>query len=241
MTISRVVVIALVSGALSASACSGCRKKDAAASASAQASLSASAPAPFLTIAVPPVRPFPASSQSADAPPGPKPPSDPTFADITNAVEPAPGVDKAVAYPELAVHWSVPGSWVTENFVPAPGKPHEQRRTSRSPDGNAFFDVLGADVETHTASMWKGQPFPQVGLKPDGGVEGRDWTPFASVSLGKVPSIGSHYTDGRFTYAWIFFKHPKSARVLQVILTWPSGDEHTRKVLASIAGSLAAE
>ena len=243
------VIAALSLGALvSMTGCSGCRQKlfgkgapsaNASANARASASVAPSSPVATLPIVRPNLgvghMPMPASASAGP----PVPVGDPVFVDITHAQPVTSGVVQS--FKELGLHWTTPPGWITEDYVPAAGRPHEKRRTSRSPGNNAFFDILVANVENQKTLMWKGNDFPPVGMKPDGGEEQHDRVPFASVSLGEIAAVGSHYTDGSYTYAWIFFSHPRTKQILQIILTWSVTDDVSRRAIANIAGSVSAD
>ena len=228
-------------------ACGG--KKDvpppAASSATPVASSLAHKPLKLPSTAVP-------EDSAGDAPaPKPEPKVDPIIGGLSKEEAPPVALDKKVTLASLGVEWSIPATWVVDDFTTKFGASKEERKGCHPPvvdPESPYFDVVVPNVEAHQKQEWNGQTFPIAGQKPNGGEDKWDWAPYASFALGpaKLPIIGTHRQEvphvepgqpiaGAYTHVWLFFKHPKTQKIGQIMLTWRSGDLAAQKILEGVA------
>jgi hypothetical protein len=231
---------------VSLSACGG--KKDAPAPAASSATAASS-----VAHKPPKVASTPAPDESGDEPPAPKPTPkvDAIVSGLTKEEASPVALEKKVSMPSLGVEWSIPATWVVEDYATKLGREKEDRKGCHPPavdSESPFFDVVAPHIDQHQTEEWNGQGFPVAGQKPNGGEDKWDWTPYAAFTLGaeKLPVIGTHRQEvpavepgqpvaGAYTHVWLFFKHPKTQKVGQIMLTWRSGDLAAQKILEAVA------
>lgn len=195
----------------------------------------------------------PDASHSADAPPKAPPKADPVFAELMKQDPSAVVLGKKVSLASLGVEWSIPSAWVVDDYTVKLGDAKEQRKGCHPPaptSDTPYFDVVAPDPDLHKAQEWNGQDFPIAGQKPSGGPENWQWVPYVGFGLGpgRLAVIATHRQElsaqavgeigGPWTHAWLFFKHPKSEKIGQMMLTWKTGDAASQTILEGIAKSV---
>jgi hypothetical protein len=223
-------------------------------------------PAPAASIAAPRpsmlARPKPVKTvepeDTGDAPDDSAKPvaqGDPILGGLSKAEGPPIALDKKVDFASAELNWAIPVAWVVDDWSLKPGAEKANRKACHPPaltDDTPYFDVLEAAVGAHVPEEWNGQPFPVVGQKPNGGEDKWDWSPWAAVTLGsaRFSAVATHRTEnpeiaqgesprGPYVHVWMFFKHPKTEKVIQVMLTWKAGDQASQKILEAVARSIA--
>lgn len=168
---------------------------------------------------------------------------------------PAVTLEKKVSLPSLGVEWSIPAAWVVDDYTTKLGTAKEDRKgchPAAVTDATPYFDVVAPVIDAHKQEEWNGQDFPVPGQKPNGGPDNWEWAPYVGVALAKsqLVVVGTHRVEhpvvaagepsvGPYTHVWLFFRHPKTNKVGQVMLTWKSGDVASQTVLEGIAKSIA--
>lgn len=217
------------------------------------ASSASAAPSTHKSAKVATNAPSPDASHSADAPAKPAPKADPVFAELMKQDPSAVTLDKKVSLASLGVEWSIPSAWVVDDYTTKFGDAKEQRKGCHPPAATGdspYFDIVLPDPEAHKQQEWNGQDFPVAGQKPSGGPENWQWVPYVGFGLGpsRLAVVATHRQEisaraigevgGPWTHAWFFFKHPKTEKIGQMMLTWKTGDAASQTILEGIAKSV---